>query len=98
MIRMYTNKNKQNTILLKKNISKNQLHFDQQDATFYINVELNQDFENEIKFDDDKIYVIKNKNDNVNFVLKNEKNVFSQHKKRNKNNQFLNSRKKRVQN
>ncbi len=59
---------------------------------------MNQNFKNEIQFNDDEIYVIENKNDDVDFILKNEKNVFSQHEKKNKNNQFLNLRKKRVHN
>ncbi len=41
MIRIHTNKNEKNTTLLEKDTSKNQLHLDQQNATIYIDVELN---------------------------------------------------------
>jgi hypothetical protein len=98
MIRMHTNKNEKNTTLFEKNISKNQLHFDQQNTTIYINAELNQNFESEIQLDDDEICVIENENDDVDFILRSEKDVSLQHKKRNKDNQSLDLKRKRVHN
>ncbi len=59
---------------------------------------MNQNFENEIQLDDDEICVIENENNDVDFVLKSEEDISSQHEKRNKDSQYLNSRKKRVHN
>ncbi len=67
------------TFFKKKNISKNQLHLDQQNTTIYIDAALNQNFESEIQLDEDEICIIENENDNIDFVLKNEKNVSSQY-------------------
>ncbi len=94
MICMHINKNEKNTTLLKKIFRRINYIY----AMIYIDVELNQNFESEIQLDDDEICVIENENDDVDFVLKSKEDVSSQHEKRNKDNQSLNLRRKRVHN
>jgi hypothetical protein len=94
---MHTNKNENNFALLKENTSKNQLHFDQQDQTIYIEIDLIQNFENTLQIDDEENLITDNVKDEIDFVLKSEKKSLS-HRKRRKENQFLNLKKKRVNN
>jgi hypothetical protein len=96
MIRMHINKNENNFALLKKNISKDQLHFDQQDQTIYIEADLTQNFESTLQSDEENL-IIDNVKNEIDFVLKSEEKSLS-HRKRRKENQFLNLKKKRVNN
>jgi hypothetical protein len=97
MIRMHTSKNENNFALLKENTSKDQLHFDQQDQTIYIEADLIQDFESTLQIDDEKNLIIDNVKNEIDFVLKSEEKSLS-HRKRREENQFLNLKRKRVNN
>jgi hypothetical protein len=97
MIRMHTNKNDNNFALLKKNTSKDQLHFDQQNQTVYIEIDLIQNFESTLQIDDEENLIINNVKNEIDFVLKSEEKNLS-HRKRREENQFLNLERKSVNN
>jgi hypothetical protein len=82
MIRIHINKNENNSALLKKNISKDQLHFDQENQTVYIEADLIQNFENTLQIDDEENLIIDNVKDEIDFVLKSEKKSLSHRKKK----------------